>query len=184
MMQAMGGRTVHLDVADTTLRYALAYACDEAGWSRALDPHPGAGLVGDRVPPSVGQAVLDVLVVQATPLACRRGLEAFSAGTVRALVSAAEPEALPQVLELRRTGVSAVPSTLVDAALRFPLLRPRLERTLQLVVRGSSVAAISRALHQSQSSTKRDVGELLRLFDAPTRLALAATAVRLGVPPH
>lgn len=183
MMQALGGRTVHLDVADTTLRYALAYACDEAGWSRALDPRPDAGLVGDRVPPSSGEALLDVLVVQPTPLACRRGLDAFSAGTVRALVSAAEPEALPRALELRRSGVSVVPSTLVDAALRFPRLRPRLERTLQLVVRGCTVAAISRALHQSQSSTKRDIGELLQLFDAPSRLALAATAVRLGMPP-
>lgn len=182
MRPAPGGRTVHLEVVDTTLRYALSFACDAAGWVRSPVARRGVAQVGDRVPSEAAPTTLDVLVVQPTPLACRRGLDAFSAGRVRALVSADEPEELPRALELRRSGVSSVPCTLVDAALRFPVLRPRLERTLQLVVRGATVASISRALHQSPSSTKRDIGELLRLFDAPSRLALATTALRLGVP--
>jgi hypothetical protein len=183
MSPVAGGRTVHLEVADTTLRYALSFACDQAGWSRAPEPGPGVPRVADRVPAAAGPGALDVLVVAPTPLACRRALDAFAGGHVRALVSAAEPASLPCALELRRSGLSSLPSALVDEALRFPPLRPRLERTLQLVVRGATVAAMSRALHQSQSSTKRDIGELLRLFDAPSRLALATTALRLGVPP-
>ena len=183
MSPAPGGRTVHLEIADTTLRYALSFACDQAGWSRAPEPRSGVPLVSDRVPSTAEAGALDVLVVAPTPLACRRALDAFAGGVVRALVSAAEPAALPGALELRRSGVSSLPSALVDEAQRFPQLRPRLERTLQLVVRGMTVAAMSRALHQSQSSTKRDIGELLLLFDAPSRLALATTALRLGVAP-
>jgi DNA-binding NarL/FixJ family response regulator len=58
-----------------------------------------------------------------------------------------------------------------------------LERTLQLVLRGCTNLAIARQVHQSEATTKRDVAELLRRFDAPNRMALAATAIRLGVHP-
>jgi DNA-binding NarL/FixJ family response regulator len=39
---------------------------------------------------------------------------------------------------------------------------------------------IARALHESESTAKRDVGDLLRMFDAHNRIGLASTATRLG----
>ena len=181
MSPAAAKRAVHLDVADPTLRFALAHACHEAGWPRSAAAAADAWLVNDRVP--APGAVADVLVVPLTPLACRRALDAFAAGLVRAVVPSDEPWALPPALDLAGTGMGCVPHGLVEQAQRFPPLRPRLERTLHLVVRGATVAAMSRALHQSPSSTKRDIAELLRLCDAPSRVALAATVVRLGMPP-
>ena len=48
---------------------------------------------------------------------------------------------------------------------------------------GWSNPAIARQLHVSPGTTKRDVAELLRRFDAPNRMALSATALRLGLHP-
>jgi DNA-binding CsgD family transcriptional regulator len=172
-------RAVHLDLLDATVRFALAHACQ--GWPRAPVPAPDAWHVTDRPPAAAGSAA--VLVAPPTPLSSRRALDAFTAGLVAAVVSSAEPWTLPTVLDAGAAGLSAVPQALVDQALRFPVLRPRLERTLHLAVRGASVATLARTMHQSPSTTKRDVAELLRLFDAPSRVALVATAVRMGVAP-
>lgn len=177
-------RCVVLDVADTTLRYALAFACEEAGWRPLRCARPQAWRVVDR-PPGEGAASrwVDLVVVAPTALACRRALDAFTVGRVGAVASAADPHSAVRALELLREGTASMPRAMVEEAQRFPALRPRLERTLHLVVRGATIGAIAQALHQSPSSTKRDVAELLHLFDAPNRLALATTAVRLGVPP-
>lgn len=174
-------RLVHLAVHDTAVRFALAFAVDAAGWSRAPSPVGDAVVVGDWVTDRPDAPPLDVLVLRPSPAASRRGLDAFTAGKVRSVVSSTDPGALPGALESARRGFSVVSREIVDAAQGFPELTPRLEHTLHLVVRGRANRDIARELRQSEATTKRDVGELLRRFDAANRVALAATALRLGL---
>jgi DNA-binding NarL/FixJ family response regulator len=176
---AVDSPTVYVDLLDTTQRLAMTFVAGEAGWVGApsvgsADLHVADRLAEEAAPP------LDVLVVPAVPAPSRRAVDAFTTGRVRAVVDAAVPDELPIALSLLRTGLGVVPTRIVDAANRVPALRPRLERTLQLVLRGQSNRVIARAVHESEATAKRDVGELLRLFDAPNRLALATTAIRLG----
>ncbi len=184
-MTAVAARppTVFLDLRDTTMQRALVHACEAAGWSRTSAPTPSTALVADRAP-TAGRPALDALVIEPTPAASHAAVEAFTAGRVRAVVAATEPHTLPRALELVRSGYGIVPRLVLDAADRLPALPARLERVLQLVLRGSTNAAISRVVNQSLSSTKRDISALLRLFDAPNRQALTATAVRMGVRPR
>jgi DNA-binding NarL/FixJ family response regulator len=175
-------RLVHLDLRDTATRYALSFAVEQAGWSRIEEPRAAAARVADHLVDRPDVPALDVLVLPPTPVACRRGIDAFTSGLVRAVVSATEPAALPEALEAGRRGLNVVSGSIVRAAHGYPALTPRLERTLHLVVRGRANREISRELGQSDATTKRDIAELLVRFDAPNRVALAATAWRLGLP--
>ena len=176
------GPTVFLDVRDSGTCLALVHACEHAGWSRCATAVPRAALVADQVVANQHRRV-DALVVEPTPAASRVAVDAFTAGRVLAVVAANEPHTLPLALELARAGYGIVPRIVVEAADRLPELAPRLERVLQLVLRGRTNAAISRTLAQSLSSTKRDISQLLQLFDAPNRSVLVATAMRLGIRP-
>lgn len=175
-------RLVHLDLRDTTTRYALSFAVEQAGWSRTSEPRGAAARVADHLIDRPDVPALDVLVLPLTPVACRRGVDAFTCGLTRSVVSATEPAALPEALEAGRRGLNVVSRSVVQAAHGYPVLTPRLERTLLLVVRGRANREISRELGQSEATTKRDIAELLVRFDAPNRVALAATAWRLGLP--
>ncbi len=180
---AASDQSVFVDLHDTTQRLAMVFVLNEAGWPQAETAGNGAVRVADRVVADPAAPPLDVLVTVALPAPSRRAVEAFSAGHVRSVVDAGDPEGLPVALELLRQGVSVVPTRIVEAAHRVPALRPRLERTLDLVLRGHSNRLIARAVQESEATAKRDVAELLRLFDAPNRLSLAATAMRLGYQP-
>jgi DNA-binding CsgD family transcriptional regulator len=175
--------SVFVDIRATTLRLAMAFAVEEAGWTLTLRAAEGAARVSDRLPLGSPEPPLDVLVVPPTSSASRRAVDAFAAGIVRAVVPTTTPRDLPHALELVGRGLSVLPTAMVDAALGWPALRPRLEHTLHLVLRGCTNRHIAAATHQSEATVKRDVAELLRLFDAPNRLALAATATRLGYEP-
>lgn len=178
-----GSPTVFLDLRDAATCLALVHACEAAGWTRSNVPTPRGAIVVDQVVVPVHRRV-DALVIEPTPAASRLALEAFTAGRVLAVVAAGEPHTLPPALELARAGYGVVPRRVVEAAERVPQLSPRLDQVLQLVLRGRTNSAISRALVQSLSSTKRDVSSLLQLFDAPNRQALVATAMRLGIAPR
>jgi DNA-binding NarL/FixJ family response regulator len=179
-----GGRlTVFLDIRDATVRLALSYAAEEAGWLRTHTPRSGAFHVTDRLPVGPGSPPVDVLVIHPSPAASRQAIDAFARGAVRSVLVAGEPRSLPGVLHMAQRGMAVVPVRVVEAASAFPVLPLRLERTLELVLRGWSNRSIAAALHQSEGTAKRDVTELLRQFDAPNRMALAATAIRLGVHP-
>ncbi len=175
-------RVVHLDLRDTAVRYALSFAVDQAGWSRTHDPGRAAALVADHLVHGPDVPALDVLVLPPTAVACRRGVDAFTSGAARSVVVSTDPQALPDALEAGRRGLNVVSRSVVVAAHGYPTLTPRLERVLQLVVRGRANREIARDLGQSEATTKRDIAELLHRFDAPNRVALAATAWRLGLP--
>jgi DNA-binding NarL/FixJ family response regulator len=177
-----GRRLVHIDLRDRSVRYALCFAVDQAGWIRTRRRGPEVAAVADRAPATADAPPLDVLVVHPAPAISRAALDAFGVGTVRAIVATTDPGALPRALEAARQHLCLVSRSVLDAAQAYPLLGPRLERTLQLVVRGRPNRDIARELGQSEATTKRDIAELLRRFDAPNRVALAATALRLGLP--
>ena len=174
--------TVHLDLRDTTTRYALSFAVEQAGWTRTTDAEGATARVADHLVERPDAPALDVLVLAPTPVASRRGVDAFTRGAVRAVVSAIDPCALPEALDASRRGLGVVSHSVLIAASAYPSLTPRLERTLLLVVRGRTNREISREIGQSDATSKRDIAELLRRFDAPNRVALAATAWRLGLP--
>jgi DNA-binding NarL/FixJ family response regulator len=176
-------RRVHLDIGDATLRLALAFAADRAGWAQ-VEVARGVVTVADRVPRDAGAPPVDVLVVSPSPVAARRALDAFTDGAARGVLRANDPNGLPLALELARRGLGVVPAAVVESARSFPTLDERLQRTLELVLQGWSNPRIARAVHHSEATTKRDVAELLRRFDAPNRVALAATALRLGLHPR
>lgn len=173
-----------VDIDDTTLCLALAHVVSEAGWAVTASNATGSVRVSDRLPRTWHENPLDVLVLTPTPTASRSAIDAFTAGAVRSIVTSTRPRDLPDALELADRGLSILPADVVSASLRWPVLRPRLERTLQLILYGSTNARIAASTHRSQATVKRDVAELLRLFDVPNRLALACAATRLGFDPE
>ncbi len=173
---------VFIDLRDASIRPALLHACEAAGWSRTAAPTPSTAVVADQLSGPAPRP-LDVLVIDPTPASSRLAMDAFAAGRVRAIVASTEPHTLPRALELALAGYGIVPRVVVEAAERLPEIPARLERVLQLVLRGRTNMVISRALNQSLSSTKRDISMLLRLFDASNRQALIAAAMRMGIRP-
>ena len=173
---------VHLDLSDTAMRFAFSFAVDEAGWSRTAGPARDVTLVADRLTTRPDAPPLDVLVLAPSPVASQRAIEAFTAGRVRAVVSSGSRTRCRAPSRELVGGLSVLSTAIVEAAQRFPTLSGRLERTLHLVIRGRPNREIARELHQSEATTKRDIAELLRRFDATNRVALAATALRLGLP--
>jgi DNA-binding CsgD family transcriptional regulator len=170
--------TIGIELADAGRRLALTYVVAEAGW-RPRSDRPTV-LVSDRLPIDGAPERPHVLVVRPEPLSSRRALRAFTDGEVQAVVDLEAPDELPVALDQLHLGRSLVSRAVVGAAHAYPPLRPRLEQTLHLVVLGRSNLAIARALHESEATAKRDVAELLRCFDSPSRVALASTGHRLG----
>ena len=175
---ALGG-SLHLEIADTVVRLAFAYVAAQRGWrtceGRAcpcvrVTDHGGSWADGRRT----------VLVVGMDPASCRRALDAVTSGRVHAVVPADEPGLLVAGLDAVQNDLVLLPARVVHRADAAPRLSERLTRTLRLVAAGRSNREIGVALHESESTAKRDVALLLQLFDAPNRTALLAAAARLG----
>ena len=170
-------RPVQIDVSNVTVRLALCFVAEDAGFVRGTSSE--AITVSDTLPAGDGVAV-DVLVIDARPVACQRAIGAVSQGTAKAVICNDEPDRLPTALRAVSDDLSVVPQRVIECANRAPVLSPRLLRTLQLVASGASNQVIARATHESVSTVKRNVAHLLELFDAPNRMALTSTAIRLG----
>jgi DNA-binding NarL/FixJ family response regulator len=171
-------RPVQIDVSNVTVRLALCFVAEDAGFVRGTST--GALTVSDMLPAGDTSVPVDVLVIEARPVACQRALGAVSQGTARAVICNDEPDRLPAALRAVHDDLSVVPQRVIECANRAPVLSPRLLRTLQLVANGASNQTIARATHESVSTVKRNVAHLLELFDAPNRMALTSTAIRFG----
>ena len=171
-------RPVQIDVANMTVRLALCFVAEDAGFMRGNSDE--AITVSDTFPAGDAVTPIDVLVIDAQPVACQRAVGAVSSGAARAVICTDEPDRLPAALRAVSDDLSVVPQRVIECANRAPVLSPRLLRTLQLVAGGSSNQTIARATHESVSTVKRNVAQLLEMFDAPNRMALTATAIRLG----
>jgi DNA-binding NarL/FixJ family response regulator len=175
-------RLVRIDLEDSSARFALCFAVEQAGWVRTRRSGPGVATVADRLPAGPAAALLDVLVVPPTAAAGRAALDALGRGAARAIIAATDPAAVPPALEALREGRCTVSETVLAAARDYPRLTPRLERTLVLVVRGRQNREIARELRLSEATVKRDLAQLLKRFGVPNRVSLVATALRLGLP--
>ena len=179
-MSGPDGPRVHVDVVEVTLRLALSFVLDDAGFRRTPDAQRADVVVSEQLPPPSSARPLDVLVVRPLPARALAAVDAVSSGRARAALAATDPLALPTTLDALAAGLAVIPQIVVAAASEAPALAERLRDTLRLVQHGCSNGVIARRLHCSQSTVKRDVAELLRLFDAPNRASLAATASALG----
>jgi DNA-binding NarL/FixJ family response regulator len=172
---------VRIDLEDSSVRFALCYAVERAGWIRTRRGGAGVASIADRVSDAADEPI-DVLVVPPTPAASRGAMDAFARGAARAVIAATDPAAVPRALEAVRLGLCTVSQSVAVAARDFPSLTPRLERTLLLVLRGRRNKEIARDLRLSEATVKRDLAELLHRFGVPNRVTLVATALRLGLP--
>lgn len=122
-----------------------------------------------------------ILVVAPSPLEAQAGLDAFlSHGCVRAVMSLHALERIPAAVEACAHGALIVDCPIRDAATSLPRLAPRERRVLELLASGAGNTDISRRLHVSPATVKRDVHGLCRLLDARNRTELAARAGELG----
>ena len=180
METAAGTTHIRLEVSSRVVRLALRYVAEDAGW-RLCGGHPPTCpccLVADHAT-AVGPRV-DVLVVRDDVASCQDALDLMLSGRARSLVLWDEPEALTSAVELLRSGATYVPERVLCLAQHAPRLTRRQRRTLQLVAAGRSNREIALGLHQSQSTTKRDIAALLEIFDVTNRASLMSTANRLG----
>lgn len=91
-----------------------------------------------------------------------------------------EPESLLTVLDGFGHGTVVLSRRVIDLAAAAPAVSERQLRTLRLVAMGRSNHGIASSLGQSVSTIKREIAELLQVFDAPNRAALLTTAAELG----
>ena len=174
--------SVRIEVASTVVRLALRFVVAERGWADC--EHTGAcgcRTVRDRIPS--GGGVLDVLVVRDEPAACQDALNAAIGARVRSVVLWHEPEGLAAALDGLESDMTVIPTRVVELAALAPRLSERQRETLRLLAKGSSSTQVAAALCQSESTAKRDVAELLALFDVPNRTALVSSAAALGFVP-
>ena len=173
------GVTVALDVTSTVTRLALSYVIDQAGWDRCDHATPCRCLrVADHLGASSRR--VDIVVTRAEPAACHDAIQAVVAGRARAIILNDEPEQLGPTVDALVTGRMTMPQRALELSLAAPRLSGRQRDTLRLLATGRSSRAIASAMHQSESTAKRDIAELLQVFDVPNRTALVAYATRLG----
>ena len=172
-------RVVYIDITDSTLRLALSFVAEDAGWRRGV-PESDALIVSTDLRRATDGRPVDVLVAPPRAADARTAVDAIAAGRARTVLCADEPEQLPMALEAARAGFAVIPGRIITAANAAPCLDERLRETLALVAAGNSNVAVARRLHESESTAKRDVAELMRLFGVRSRRALADIATRTG----
>ena len=171
--------SVGLDVVSTVTRLALSFVIDQAGWVRCGHDRPCSCVtVTDQI--DRGGRSADVIVTRTEPAACHDAIQAVVAGRARAVILNDEPESLTPTVVALAAGTMTIPQRALELSLAAPELSDRLRETLRLLAAGQSSRTIARALHESESTAKRDITELLSLFDVPNRTALISAATRLG----
>lgn len=177
---ALSTLSVRIDVASVLVRLALTYVAEEQGWRVCEGTHNCCRcvVVSDRRPNRDGS--VDVLISRDTPSDCQQALDAIMDGRARTVVLWDEPISLAAAIEALQQRAAVIPERVIRLAHDAPRLNMRQRRALTLVAAGRSNAEISSALHQSSSTTKRDIAELLEIFDAANRAGLTTTAARLG----
>jgi DNA-binding CsgD family transcriptional regulator len=175
-------RSARIDIGSTVVRLALRFVVAERGWAECgHEGRCGCVTVSDRLP--AGAAPLDVLIVRDEPAACQDAIEAAVAARVRAVVLWNEPEGLAAACEGLGSRMAMIPHRVLELGALAPRLTQRQRDTLRLLAKGSSSTLIAGALCQSESTAKRDIADLLQVFDVPNRTALVSSAASLGFVP-
>ena len=171
-------RSVRIQVSSVVVRLALMHVAESVGW-RSCSHEIGCTclVLTDRCP---ADGANHVLVVQDTPAACMDALDHVIGGRARSVVLWNEPETLATVFDAIHHRSTIVPDRVIVLATHAPRLTLRQRDTLRLVGLGRSNQAIAVVLHQSLSTVKREIADLLLLFDVPNRAALMVAATTLG----
>lgn len=172
----------HLAISSVPLRFALTYVLEQAGYRRTHDRGDARVSIADRHGIRTTGPVT-TLVVELVPAECQLALDAITSGQAMTAICADDPESLIPAIQAAEQRTVRLPSQVVDQALQAPRLEPRLHQTLRLVMAGHSNPAIARQLHESESTAKRDIAQLLREFDAVNRVSLVARARAAGFAP-
>lgn len=181
MLNDTSRRTLHVSVTSRVLHHALLHVAEAAGWVATVHRAPGIVVVTDR---ALTDADVDVLIVEPSPIGCRHGLEAVTDGRAKAVLCADEPDALPDALDALAQDWCVMPARLVQIACELPVMTPRQRDIAQAIVAGQPNRAIARGLRVSEATVKREVGLLLRAFDATDRLNLVSQLVPFGLQPQ
>lgn len=180
MLSESAPRSIRIEVTSSVVRFALQYVADTAGWVPCTHAAVSCACITicDRVPTEVGG--VDVLVTRDEPAACQAALEATVDARVRAIVLWNSPEDLRPACEGIDADLAVIPRRVIELGALAPRLTRRQMEVLRLLAKGNSSGGIAGALRQSESTAKRDIAELLHVFDVPNRAALVSTAASLG----
>lgn len=176
---------VVIDVASETLRDAMLFTAQTAGWKPRRTLGPDTVLVTDFLharPPTGSRRT--VLVVEPTPLAARDGMRALACGRVATLLCSDRTSDLRTALGALSEGWTATPARVVRLASEMPDLTARQLDMVASVVGGRTNVDISRELHISLATVKRELAVVGVLLGAASRTELVQTARRLGVRPR
>jgi len=172
---------VAIRVQRRVVAIAAATALQDAGIEVVDHGCPTTVVVSDR-PDGLGDdGPKTVFLVGSGPVASQEAVQALLAGRVAAVASADDPEQLPAVLAAVRAGLVVVPASVLAAAQAVPALTERQRRVLHLLAAGRSTAQMAMQLHVSAVTVKREVRELMRIFDCASRPALVSAACRADV---
>lgn len=166
---------------------ALCAAAGRAGWEAVRVRGDGDVLVTDAAPARAAGSVAGnrvVLVCEPTPFAARSALNSISELTAAGIVCADEPADVGCALDSLARGQASVPLRVLALAEQMPDLTERQVEVLTAVAAGRSNTEIGRNLFISAASVKRELAVLYCALEAPTRPALTARALELGVTPQ
>lgn len=177
-------RCLQIMVEHPMVREALSATSRDVGWTVVSQRGTEGVLVTDiavarpidRVP---GNQV--VLVVDPTPLAARRALDAVSNLVVGAVMLSDDPGGLKVALDGLAAGRLTVPIQVVNLAARMPHLSERQLAILGGIIAGQSNSEIARAMHLSHASIKRELGFIYQIVASSGRSSLVGAALQLGL---
>jgi len=175
--------SVHLAVADKTLRLALAYVAERIGHRVTVHEQSADHVVSDLTALRCRRRPVHTLVVDPLPMPCQHAVDAVVAGLARSVISSHDPEALDEAVAAAQRGLVSLPQEIVETANVLPRLPDRLGAALQLVMAGYTNAGIAQQLHQSESTVKRDLAQLAGHFGARGRCGLISAAAAAGFEP-
>lgn len=178
-------REVVIDVVSETLRDAMLFTAQTAGWRPRRSVRPDTVVVTDFLSTSVpADRRRTVLVVDPTPLGAREGMRALANGRVASLVCSDRTSDLRTALEALSEGWMATPSRVVELSAQMPELTERQLEMVAAVVSARTNVQIARELHVSLATVKRELAVIGGLLGASGRSELVQAARRLGVRPR
>lgn len=180
---ATGG--IHVAVQNSMVAAALSVTAQRSGWQLRRSAGADCVLLTDHVPSEHEAARVGpiVLVIEPTPFSARRAVDALGALRITSVVRSDEPDDLEAALRCLDQDRSSFPREVLVLARRMPAVNERQASLLGAVLAGQTTAQMAKGLHLSPASVKRELSAVSSLLGVPTRAALFARALELGVRP-
>lgn len=167
--------TIRLDIDDSLVERAVRAVLDDVAWPRSDTRH--SIIVTDQ---RIDATVPIVEVIRVTPAACATTLRRFTDRRIAGAVCAHDTERLPDILVAIAVDLRVLPKEIVERAAAVPALSERQASLLSSLMAGLSNRQISRTVHASEATVKRDIAVISRAFGATSRVAIVKAAFALG----